>query len=215
MSKGIAIGLGGVGIALAALPWVAPDLLLGILPGQPEEIPTWAHGVAGAVGAGLLWQGWQTWGKSRSRQPQSDAKSIVAAVLLPLENQGWTVKYNSGAGKSAKTSPKAKPNPNGLEVLVSSPQGKHFFVNVKPHRGKVGHEGDKIFRLYDQSQRPFEVDLLTQTRQRATSLQGKLGTVTPVLVFPEALVEIDQNPIGGVYVVGRTTLQSCLLQAAT
>ncbi|MGA1264157.1 MAG: hypothetical protein ACO331_09670 [Prochlorothrix sp.] len=212
MSKGLAIGLGGVGVALAALPWVFPDVVLGLLPGQPEAMPPWVYGAAGALGAGLLWQGWQTWRKSRSRQPQSDAKSIVAAVLLPLENQGWTVKYSGGGSKAGKTGKGSKTVAPSLEALVSSPKGQHFLISVKSHRGKVGSEGDQIFRVYDQSQRPFETDLLAQTRQRAAGLKAKLGEVTPILVFPEALVEIKENPVGGVYVAGRTTLRACLLQ---
>ena len=212
MSQGLAIGLGGVGVALGALPWVIPDAVLGLLPGQPEAMPAWVYGVAGAVGAGLLWQGWQTWRKSRSRQPQSEAKSIVAAVLLPLEDQGWTVKYSGGGSKAAKTGKGAKTVVASLEALVSSPKGQHFLINIKSHRGKVGSEGDQIFRVYDQSPRPFETDLLAQTRQRAAGLKAKLGEVTPILVFPEAWVEVGENPIAGVYVASRTTLRACLLQ---
>ena len=67
--------------------------------------------------------------------------------------------------------------------------------------------------MYDNSQRPFETDLLAIVRQQVADLKNQHGvTAVPVMIFPEAIVEIEQNPIAGVYVTGRLDLRSCLLQ---
>lgn len=192
-----------VAAAIVACPFLFPEVVLDVLPGQPDTLPTWVYGVFGAVAAFFGLQGFWALKRSRPKKQTSEGSNIMAAVLLPLERQGWKIAYGTqikGVGR--------------IDAFIRSPKGKVYLIDMKSHRGKIGTDGKTIFRVYDQSTRPFEQDFLAQTQQRAQAVQlaQKLSTVTPLLIFPEAIVEVDQNPIAGVYVVGRTTLRSCLLQ---
>jgi hypothetical protein len=195
------IGAGAIWLS----PFLFADFYLGLfasITDPPPTLPTWFYGVCGAIGAVAAWQGFVAFKTARPKKTQSEGSVILASVLLPLERQGWQIAYGAvvpGAGR--------------LDALVRSPQGKTYLVDLKSHRGKIGTDGKTIFRVYTQSPRPFEADFLGQTKQKAVLVQKAKNwkTVVPVLMFPEARVEIKPNPIAGVYVVGAKTLRSCLL----
>jgi hypothetical protein len=188
---------------VGSLTWTYPAILASRLPGAPQQLPQWANGISFAIAAGLIWQAYVLWQRSsKTANKSNEGWAITEAVLQPLLRQGWGKKermiLNSGTT---------------LDIVLKSPKQKTYCINVQPHRGKIQGNTSNIFRVYDNSQRPFEVDLLAAVRQQVTDLKKQHRvTAIPVLTFPEAIVEIEQNPIAGVYVTGRLDLRACLLQ---
>lgn len=170
--------------------------------GKPwGSMPIWLVGLCWGIAA---WQGWNAIRPllkttARSTVPRSQAgESAVANTLAPLENQGWQIDYHVP----------------GLDdvIWVKSSKGKAFAVVLRHHKGKIGHQGDRLCRLYDKTMRPFEDDMLALTQRRANAVgQIKGGLARPILVFPEALLEGLQQPIAGVQVVNIQTLRKVLL----
>ncbi|MGA1411739.1 MAG: NERD domain-containing protein [Prochlorotrichaceae cyanobacterium] len=195
--------LAGLGILIASLPWSYPVVLANRLPQAPPELPQWATGVCFAIAAVFLWQGYNQWQRSSKRvKKRNEGWAITEAVLQPLLRQGWVKQENLVLKGGEK-----------IDIVLKSPKRKTYCINVQSHRGKIAGNTHQIFRVYDNSQRPFETDLLSGVRQQVSSLK-KYNAITavPVLTFPEAIVEIEQNPISGVYVTGRLDLRACLLQ---
>ncbi len=211
MSKIQALALGGLGGMLGTLPWLYPAFLAGRLPQLPLALPRWSYGVTLAIAAGLVWQAIVLWKRSSKPPKPAEGWAITEAVLQPLVRQGWTIQprvpIKGGKGtKSLKGS-------NSIDLLIKSPQQKYYCLSIQPHRGKINSDGRIIFRIYDHSQRPFEADFLGLVRQQASAIKTlyRLPT-TPVIIFPEAIVEVQDNPIAGVYITGRLNLRACLLQ---
>ena len=202
----------GLGAAIVgASPWIYQILLAPRFPQWPQTLPPWVIGVTLALG--IVWivlglKRWQRLQKDQARlQKQAqDARAIVVAVLSPLERQGWTLNYGTQI-----------PGVGTIEILVTSPQGNRYCLGINGYRGKVGSDGRSILRQYDHSQLPFAMDPLSPLREQAAQLQGRSPgkaprPVTPILVLPEAILEVGPDPIQGVYVLGKQTLRSGLLK---
>ena len=202
MSKIQALALGGLGGLIGSLPWLYPAFLAGRLPQMPPELPQWSYGVTLAIAGGLVWQSLSLWKRSSKPPKPAEGWAITEAVLQPLVRQGWTIQPRVPI-KGAKS----------IDLLIKSPQLRYYCLSIQPHRGKINSDGRTIFRIYDHSQRPFEADFLGLVRQQASGIKTlyRLPT-TPVIIFPEAIVEVQDNPIAGVYVTGRLNLRACLLQ---
>jgi hypothetical protein len=169
------------------------------------SIPQWLVGLCLAIAA---WQGVMTIkpllrklfrSRSKSSVPISHAgESAVANSLAPLEAQGWKIDYQV---------------PGMDDVIwVKSAKGKAFAIVLRHHKGKIGHQGDRLCRIYDKTLRPFEDDLLALAQRRATAVgQLKGGLARPILVFPEALLEGLREPVAGVQVVNIQNLRKTLL----
>jgi hypothetical protein len=150
-----------------------------------------------------LWQGYLAWqrGVKQSEKP-SEGWAITEAVLQPLLRQGWHKKERVSLKGSGT-----------IDILLISPHQKKYCISLQPHRGKIRGNLREIFRVYDNSPLPFEKDLLALIRQQVADLKKQYQWVAvPVITFPEAIVEIEENPIAGVYVTGRLDLRACLLQ---
>jgi hypothetical protein len=70
-----------MGAAIAATPFVAPNLVKGLLPGHPGSVPTWVYGVSCAIGAGVAWQGVGAWKRGKPKATVSESQAILAGVL--------------------------------------------------------------------------------------------------------------------------------------
>ena len=106
------------------------------------------------------------------------------------------------------------------QVVATSPRGKTYCIVFKGDRGRVGTDGRQVFRLYDSAPQPFPANFIEQTKQRASRVQQRLKQVkskqvVPVLAFTEAIVNLDRNPVSGVWVVQVTDLRRLLLQQET
>ena len=202
MAKVQSLILAGLGGLLGSLTWTYPAIA-NRLPAAPQQLPPWANGLSFAIAAGLLWQAYALWQRSsKTVNKSNEGWSITEAVLQPLLRQGW-VKKERMFLKSGAT----------LDIVLKSPKKRTYCIKVQPHRGKIKGNTSQIFRVYDNSQRPFETDLLAIVRQQVADLKNQHGvTAVPVMIFPEAIVEIEQNPIAGVYVTWRLDLRACLLQ---
>jgi len=214
MSKIQALALGGLGGMIGGLPWLYPTFLAGRLPQMPPELPGWSYGVTLAIAAGLVWQSLSLWKRSSKPPKPAEGWAITEAVLQPLVRQGWTIqpRVRIKGAKNIKGSKESK-GANQIDLLIQSPQLKYYCLSIQPHRGKINSDGRTIFRIYDHSQRPFEADFLGLVRQQANAIKALYRLpATPVIIFPEAIVEVQENPIAGVYVTGRLNLRACLLQ---
>jgi len=203
MAKVQSLMLAGLGGFVGSLTWSYPAVLASRLPKALQNLPEWASFVSFAVAAGLLWQAYTLWQRSSKGVTKSnEGWAITEAVLQPLLRQGWTKKERLVLKGGIK-----------LDIVLTSPKQKNYCINVQPHRGKIQGNNHQIYRVYDNSQRPFEIDLLAAVRQQVTDLKKNHRiSAVPILTFPEAIVEIEQNPISGVYVTGRLDLRACLLQ---
>jgi hypothetical protein len=170
--------------------------------GKPwGSMPNWLIGLCMAIAA---WYGWMTIKPLLRRKLTSSVarnhagESAVANSLAPLEGQGWQIDYHV---------------PGMDDVIwVKSSKGKAFAVILRHHKGKIGHQGDQLCRIYDKTKRPFEDDLLALAQRRATAVgQLKGGLARPILVFPDALLEGLREPVAGVQVVNIQTLRKTLL----
>lgn len=203
MAKVQSLMLAGLGGLVGSLTWTYPAVLANRLPAAPPQLPQWANGISLVMAAGLIWQAYVLWQRSsKTVSKNNEGWAITEAVLQPLLRQGWIKKERMLLKSGTK-----------LDIVLRSPKQKTYCINVQSHRGKIQGNTSQIFRVYDNSQRPFETDLLAVVRQQVTDLKKQHGvTAIPVITFPEAIVQIEQNPVAGVYVTGRLDLRACLLQ---
>ena len=106
------------------------------------------------------------------------------------------------------------------QLVATSPSGKTYCIVFKGDRGRVGTDGRQVFRLYDNAPQPFPANFIEQTKQRSSRVQQRVKQVkskqvVPVLAFTEAIVNLDRNPISGVWVVAVSELRRLLLQQET
>jgi hypothetical protein len=201
-------------LVLIALPLVLPIILklapvktalaptlLPIL-GKPwGNLPGW---IVGPCWGFALWQAWLAFkplmtARPKSTVPVSQAgESSIANTLAPLESQGWTIDYRVPGFEDV--------------IWASSPKGNGYAIVIRHHKGKIGAQGERLCRIYDQTKRPFEDDFLAVAQRRSKSVGQIKGRVAlPVLVFPEALLEGLRDPIAGVQVVNIQSLRKTLL----
>lgn len=148
----------------------------------------------------LFWQAWQLWQSSNTKRGTGP---LIPAELRPLQNQRWQLDSSAIGGDG--------------QIVAQSPKGRTYCILFKGDRGRLGTDGRQVFRLYDQTPQPFPVNFVEQAKQRAARTQQRLKQikakpVVPVLVFTAAIVELDRNPIGGVWVLPADGLRRWLLQ---
>ena len=195
------------GVVVAILPFLVPVLF--------TAVPALASAVEPfrSIWEPLLpWLRWACWAcgllfvgtgirrlLNASKRDRPIGTSVLPA-LQPLQKQGWQFQSSVAAGDQ--------------QTLAKSPQGDAFCIVVKAERGRIGSDGRTVFRLVDQSQNPFPVDFISQTKQRAARAGQamRLKRVVPVLVFSDAIVAIDRNPVTGVHVVQAKDLRRLLLE---
>ncbi len=197
------------GVAIAIVPFFVPVLLAAvptiasaIEPFRSiwEPLLPWLRGACWALAALLIGTGIRRLlNASKSDRPIGTS---VLPVLQPLQKQGWQFQSSVAAGDQ--------------QTLAKSPKGDAFCIVVKAERGRIGGDDRTVFRLVDQSQNPFPIDFVNQTKQRAARARQalRLKRVVPVLVFSDAIVAIATNPVAGVHVVQAKDLRRLLLELA-
>lgn len=112
------------------------------------------------------------------------AEEAVAFVLQDLEKEGWTAEYNIPLKYWGDA-----------DVLLQSPSGRHFVIDVKGNRGSVFFSGAKMMLRRGQRTYPFShnKDILKAVRGQAVSLKEARGLrfVTPILCFTQAALSAD------------------------
>lgn len=192
-------------VILALLPLFLP-LLLDALPvdlrsGPFAPVVKYFPLVCWAWALFLLWQAWQLWQSAAKASRATGA--FIPAELKPLERQSWTLDSTAVGGDG--------------QIVATAPSGQTYCIVFKGDRGKVGTDGRQVFRLYDNAPQPFPANFIQQTQQRSSRVQQRLKQVkskpvVPVLAFTEAIVELDRNPVSGVWVVQVADLRRLLLQ---
>lgn len=180
---------------MAGLLGVLPVLLPGILK-IPVNLPNWAY--LGCFGVTVLCviQALYLWKRANHADQGAAGEEQIAAILKPLQSQGWQVEYNipiRGLGD--------------VDVFLLSPQGNAYTIDVKSHQGEVHKDGKQLYRQYERRY-SFEKDFLREAKRQAVSIKElkKLRFVTPIVAFSRANVLVGREPVAGVYVLGVSEL---------
>ena len=168
---------------------------------QGTILALWVYGLCLLLAAGLIWQGRARWQRAHHAAQGAAAEVEIATVLRALTDQQWQVEYGV-----------QHPHIGDVDILLRSPQGKVYAIDVKSHRGTVRSEQDTLYRHYGSARYPFEKDFLKQVKHQAVVMRDRkqVRYVTPLLVFANATVEVAPNPIAGVYVLPKAQLLNCL-----
>lgn len=195
--------LSGFAIAVlwVLLPWVLPWLLQLVLPTVVLSLPTWIYFGCLVPASFSYLQAQRLWSKANRADQGAAGEEAIAAVLTPLQKEGWQIEYGV-RDRSV----------GDVDVFLLSPQGRAYTIDVKSHRGEVRSDGKKLYRQYGRSQYPFEKDFLNQATRQAMAMKKLKGLtfVTAIVAFSQAKVGIKENPVAGVYVVGKYDLVKCL-----
>jgi hypothetical protein len=193
-----------LGFAIAALwvllPWVLPWLLQFLFP-TVVSLPSWLY-LGCLVPAGFSYfRAQKLWSKANRADQGAAGEEAIAAVLTPLQSEGWQIEYGV-RDRSV----------GDVDVFLLSPQGRAYTIDVKSHRGEVRSDGKQLYRQYGRSQYPFEKDFLQQATRQAVAMKKLKGLtfVTAIVAFSQAKVQVRENPVAKVYVVGKQDLLKCL-----
>jgi Nuclease-related domain len=184
--------------------WAAASLLI-LLPlllfAQGTLLVGWLYVLCGGLAIGLVGQGRFLWRRANHAAQGAAAEADMATVLTALVDQAWQVEYGL-----------RHPRVGDVDVVLRSPQGRMYTIDVKSHQGQVCCEQDQLYRQYGRSRYPFEKDFLKQAKHQAVVIRGlkQVSFVTPILVFANATVAIAPGPVAGVYVVDKVHLLPCL-----
>ncbi len=132
------------------------------------------------------------------------AETEVAELLRPLERKGWQVEYNLRIRRWGDA-----------DVVLHSPKGKWYVVDVKSHGGTKIYEDGRLRKRYGRKTYDFqEGDLISKVKGQAQEVESLKGVrwVTPLLGFTKGDVNIPSNQAGGVYIVNATKLLDTLMQ---
>ncbi|HEY9748808.1 MAG TPA: nuclease-related domain-containing protein [Allocoleopsis sp.] len=186
-----------IAVLWVLLPWLLPWLLHIVLPTLVFALPSWVY-LACLVPASLSYlQAQHLWNKANRADQGAAGEEAIAAVLTPLQSEGWQIEYGV-RDRSV----------GDVDVFLLSPQGRAYTIDVKSHRGEVRSDGKQLYRQYGRSQYPFEKDFLNQATRQAVAMKKLKGLtfVTAIVAFSQAKVGIKENPVAGVYVVGKSDL---------
>lgn len=142
--------------------------------------------------------------RSGDAQNGAKAETQVAALLFPLQRQGWQVEYNLRIRRWGDA-----------DVVLHSPKGNWYVIDVKSHGGTKVYERGHLRKLYRRNTYDFEEgDLISKVKGQATEVRYLKGTqqVTGLLCFTKGDVDIPGNNAGDIYVVTATNLVNTLLQ---
>jgi hypothetical protein len=186
----------GLAVAWLSAPFWLPPAWLWLL-GRSLTVPLWGWVVCLLPVLACVRQGQRWLQQARVAENGADQAEEVADRLVPLQRQGWQASYGVREAYAGLT-----------DILLISPSGHAYAIDVKPHRGRIGSTGRQIYRISSRARSPFERDFVSLARRQAVALKKrrKLPSVTPILTFTNGLIDIDRNPIAGVHVVAADTL---------
>ncbi|MBF2077093.1 MAG: NERD domain-containing protein [Synechococcales cyanobacterium T60_A2020_003] len=143
------------------------------------------------------------WRQASAAEQGAEQAESVADRLIPLQYLGWQANYGI-----------REPYAGTTDILLTSPAGFAYAIDVKTHRGRVGSNGRQIYRVTSRGRSPFERDFVTLARRQATTLKKrrKLPTVTPIVTFTNSIVDVNPNPVAGVHIVAVDALYEYLQQ---
>jgi hypothetical protein len=182
-----------------ACSWVLAASFLGATVGLPVllnfslAVPLYLVGlVAGLV---LFLRGRKLF-RQAARADQGAKGEEEIAKLLRQFPSGWKTEFNRrvhGIGD--------------VDVIVRSPRGKTWTVDVKSHQGKIVEKDGKLFKVLGRKTYPFQKDFIAAAKRQAALVRNmdNLRYVTPVICFSSAKVEIEHS-VQGVYVISRSEL---------
>ncbi|WP_413167224.1 nuclease-related domain-containing protein [Capilliphycus salinus ALCB114379] len=155
--------------------------------------------VAGGVAAYYYWKKGEYWmRRSEQALKGAEAEQEVAVILRLLNIKNWQIEYNLPLKRGGDA-----------DVVLCSPRGNWYVIDVKSHRGRILRENNRLKRakgnkVYDFS----EGDLLSKVRGQASEVARlkQVKWVVPLLCFTRAKVVFSKNNINGVYVVEKTDL---------
>lgn len=160
------------------------------------------YGGCGLAAYSLLRQGKRFMQRADNALAGARAEGEVAALVHLLVAQGWQVEHNLALQWG------------DADVVLQSPQGYSFVVDVKSHQGSIVLEGDSLKRrLGNQTYEFQEGDLLKKARGQAFEIQNRkqVKWVVPLLCFTQAKVQLKQQPIQGVYITSKQNLVDTLV----
>jgi hypothetical protein len=181
------------------LPWLWEGAM-----GRALDVPLWGWLVCLLPAAACFQQARLWWQQAQRAEEGANQAETVADRLIPLQNLGWQASYGVREPYSVGTT----------DILLVSPAGHGYAIDVKAHRVRVGSNGRQIYRVSPRSRSPFERDFVSLARRQAVNLKKRrrLISVTPVLTFTNGIVDVGQNPVAGVYVVAAKNLLDYLQQ---
>ncbi|BAY90137.1 MULTISPECIES: nuclease-related domain-containing protein [unclassified Tolypothrix] len=137
-------------------------------------------------------------------QRGAKAEKDVAALLRPLQRQGWYIEYNLKIRRWGDA-----------DLVLHSPKGNWYVIDVKSHGGTKVYENGCLRKRYGRNIYDFEEgDLIGKVKGQAQEVKSIKGArwVTAMLCFTKGDVDISLNEITGVYIVNTTNLISILSQ---
>jgi Nuclease-related domain len=116
--------------------------------------------------------------------------------LFKLFPKGWKTEFN-----------RRVPGVGDVDVIVRSPRGKTWTVDVKSHRGTIIEKEGKLYKVLGHKADPLEKDFIASAKRQAALVRNmdNLRYVTPVICFSSAKVQIEHS-VQGVYVISRSEL---------
>ncbi len=137
-------------------------------------------------------------------QRGAEAETKVADLLKILEGKRWQIEYNLKIQKWGDA-----------DVVLHSPKGNWYVVDVKSHGGTKISENGSLRRRYGKNIYDFkEGDLIHKVKGQAKQVKRLKGAtwVTAMLCFTRGGVDISDNEINGTYVVSAGKLVDTLLR---
>ncbi|BAY08232.1 nuclease-related domain-containing protein [Calothrix sp. NIES-2098] len=137
-------------------------------------------------------------------QRGAKAEKEVAALLRPLQRQGWQIEYNLPIKRWGDA-----------DLVLHSPKGNWYVIDVKSHGGTKVYENGHLRKRYGKDTYDFEEgDLIGKVKGQAQEVKSLKSArwVTAMLCFTKGDVDIFCNEITGVYIVNTINLLSILLQ---
>lgn len=173
-------------LGLAIAPCLAPSF-------PKLKIPVIVYPICWSLAAYSALAGVKLWQRSRHAIQGATGEEQVAKVLASLAQQGWTIEYGV-----------LMPGLGDVDVVLRSPRGKAFVIEVKSHKGGVEYSPERgLYRRYGKKTFQFEKDFIQQmTRQiHAVKNARQLSYVIAILVFTQAKIEFDERKQRGIYIV--------------
>ena len=137
-------------------------------------------------------------------QRGAKAETDVADILDVLELKKWQIEYNLRIKKWGDA-----------DVVLYSPKGNWYVVDVKSHGGTKIHENGRLRRRYGKKIHDFrEGDLIHKVKGQAKEVRKlkSIEWVTAILCFTRGGVNIPGSEINGAYVVDVRDLVDILLR---
>ncbi len=137
-------------------------------------------------------------------QRGAKAETDVADILDVLELKKWQIEYNLRIKRWGDA-----------DIVLHSPKGKWYVVDVKSHGGTKISENGRLRRRYGKNIYDFrEGDLIHKVKGQAKEVRllKSASWVTAILCFTRGGVNIAGDEINDVYVVSDGKLVDLLLQ---